>query len=99
MHAILLTLVKWVVGGLIARILIGAGLTVFGYGAFVGLLHFALDQVNQALGGMAADLLNVLLLGGFGEVLTIMGSAMLTRVSLIAGIAGLARVQDLQQGN
>lgn len=98
MHAILLKIVQWVVGGLIAKLIIGAGLTVFGYGAFVGLLNFALDQVNQALGGMAGDLLNILLLGGFGDVLSIMGSAMLSRVSLLAGIAGLARVQDIQQG-
>lgn len=99
MHAILMKLLQWVFAGLIVRLLVGAGLTLFGYGAFVSLLNFALEQVNQALGGMAADALNVLLLGGLGDILSIIGSAMLTRVSLLAGIAGLARVQDIQQGN
>lgn len=96
MHAFLMKLLMWVLGGVIARVLVGAGLTLFGYGAFIGLLNFALDQINNALGGMTADMLNVLLLGGFGDVLSIVGSAMLTRVSLLAGIAGLARVQDMQ---
>ena len=81
-------------GGLISRALVGAGLTLVGYAAFVPLLQRGLQQINNALAGMAADMLQVLLLGGLGDVLSIIGSALLTRVSLLAGLAGLARVAN-----
>lgn len=98
MHALLMKLVMWVVGGLIARTLVGAGLTIVGYVAFIPLMEYGLDQVNNALAGMAADMLSVLMLGGLGEVLSVVGSAMLTRVSMLAGLAGLARISSNQQG-
>lgn len=98
MQGLLLKLGMWVLGGFIARTLVGAGLTIVGYVAFVPLLEYGLDQLNSALGGMAADVLNVLLLGGLGEIITIIGSAMMTKISLLAGLAGLARVQT-QGGN
>ncbi|CAN7347611.1 DUF2523 family protein [Pseudoxanthomonas sp. LjRoot168] len=92
MQGLLLKLGMWVLGGFIARTLVGAGLTIVGYVAFVPLLEYGLDQLNNALGGMAADVLNVLLLGGLGDIITIIGSAMMTKISLLAGLAGLARV-------
>lgn len=98
MHALLLKLLKWTFGGLIAQVLVGAGITLFGYGAMIGLMQYALNQVAGALGGVSGDVLDILLLGGLGESLTIVGSAMVTRVSLLAGIAGLARIQDIQGG-
>lgn len=97
MHAILFSLAKWIVGGLIARMIIGAGMTVVSYIAFIPIVQFGLDQVSDAMGGMAGDMLNVLLLGGVGEVLSIVGSGLLTRVSMVAGLAGLARMADIQQ--
>lgn len=96
MKEFLFKVLMWAMGGLIARTLVGAGLTVVGYVAFVPLLEYGLDQLNYALGGIAADVLNVLLLGGLGDIITIIGSAMMTKISLLAGLAGLARVQ--QQG-
>lgn len=99
MKAILLSVLKWAMGGLIARILVGAGLTLVGYASFVPLVYTGLNQLNSALGGLPADMLQVLLLGGLGEVLSIIGSAMLTRVSLLAGLAGLARAANAGQGS
>lgn len=98
MKGILLSVLKWAMGGLIARMLVGAGLTLVGYVSFVPLVMTGLNQLNSALGGLPADMLQVLLLGGLGEVLSIIGSAMLTRVSLLAGLAGLARVASTGQG-
>lgn len=92
MQAFFMKLAMWVLGGFIARTLVGAGLTLVGYVAFIPLLEYGLDQLNWALGGIAADVLNVLLLGGLGDIITIIGSAMMTKISLLAGLAGLARV-------
>ncbi|MBB3344513.1 DUF2523 domain-containing protein [Luteimonas sp. RC10] len=99
MAGILLKIMQWALGGLIARALFGAGMTFVSYVAFFPLVNMALDQINNALAGMASDMYRVLMLGGLGDVLSILGSAMLTRVSMMAGLAGLARIADAQQGN
>ncbi len=99
MAGFLLKIMKWVLGGLIARALWGAGMTFVSYVAFFPLVNMALDQINSALSGMARDMYNVLMLGGLGQVLSILGSAMLTRVSMLAGLAGLARMSQQPQGN
>lgn len=98
MGSLLMKFGMFILGGLISRALVGAGLTLVGYVAFVPILENGLSLINSALAGMAADMFNILMLGGLGEVLSIIGSAMLTRVSLLAGLAGLARVHA-NQGN
>lgn len=98
MGGLLTKILFFVIGGLISRTLVGAGLTIVGYVAFVPLLENGLSMINSALAGMAADMFNVLMLGGLGEVLSVIGSALLTRISLLAGLAGLARVHA-NQGN
>ena len=83
----------WAVGGLIAKVLVGAGLTLVTASFVAGYVNDLLDYLGDQIGGMPADLLALLGLGGFGTMLSIIGSAMLARVALngVQRIVGVAK--------
>lgn len=93
MHALLYGVIAWAMGGAIARFLVGAGLSLV---IFVGIeagVTALLDMSVAAIAGLQADVLQLALLSGIGEAISIIGAAILSRVALaMAGnVAGLKR--------
>ena len=78
-------------GNFIARILTGAGLTIVTGAVLVPVVTTALDAAASTLGGVPGDILGVVNLGGLGECMSIIGSAMLTRTTINAGRVGLKK--------
>lgn len=75
-------------GNLFANVLVGAGLGVVSYAGFTAAILTALAVVQSYFGGVAADMLNVMLMCGVGSALSMIGSALLVRAAIAsAGIA------------
>lgn len=91
MRSWLAGLLKNLFGDSVARVLGGAGLSLATAAALIPLLTTAMNAAAGAIGGIPADVLNVALLAGFGEALSIVGSAMLTRVGMQAASVGVRR--------
>jgi hypothetical protein len=83
-------LLRNLVGDSIATALLGGGLALVSYGALSVLLTGALDSAADAV-GLPGDMLNILLLGGLGQILSILGSAMLTRLAITSASLGIRR--------
>lgn len=72
-------------GNALARVLTGAGLGLATGAALLPLVRIALNKIPQMWGGIAADMANVLLMSGVGEGITMIGSAIVTKVVIDAG--------------
>lgn len=79
------------VGDSLARILTGGGLALISFAGLSALWLGALDLVRSYAAGVAGDIMAVILLFGFGEALTIIGTAVMTRAGLQAATLGLSR--------
>lgn len=84
-------LLRNLVGDSIATALMGGGLALVSFAALSAVLIGALNQAASAFAGIGGDVLNILLLGGLGEVLSIIGSAMLTRVAITSAGLGIRK--------
>lgn len=84
-------LLKNLLGDSVGRVLSGAGLSLVSMAALLPLVTSALNAAASAVGGIGGDVLNVILLFGFGEALSVMGAAMLTRMSVQAAGVGLKK--------
>lgn len=74
--------ITWMMSGAIANLLVGGGITlVIATGLDLLITEF-LDDAAAMMGGMPADILNLSLLFGWGEALSILGGALLTRVAI-----------------
>ena len=87
-------LLKNLLGDAFARVLTGAGLSMVSMAALLPLVTTALNAAASAVGGIGGDLLNVILLFGFGEALSVMGAAMLTRMSIQAATFGIKKASN-----
>lgn len=94
MHALLYGVLAWAMAGLIPRLLVGAGLTLVVYSGISVGVGALLQQAASYIGGAGGAVAQLALLAGVGEFLSIIGSALLTRVGLVmaGNIAGLRRV-------
>lgn len=72
-------------GNSLARVLTGAGLGLATGAAPLPLVKGALNLITQKWSGIAADLANVMLMAGAGEAITMIGSAIVTKVVIDAG--------------
>lgn len=84
-------LLKNLFGESIARALGGAGLSIATAAILIPAMTTALSTAAAAVGGIGADMLNVALLFGFGEILSIIGTAMITRITLNSTKLGLKK--------
>jgi hypothetical protein len=84
-------LLKNLFGDGVARLLGGAGLSLVTGAVALPLITTALNAASAAIGGIGADVLNVALLFGFGEAMSIIGTAMLTRAAMGATRVGIKR--------
>lgn len=78
-------------GDSLGRILSGAGLALTTGAVLTPLVAGALDAVASAVGGLPGDLLAIAAMGGIGEGMGIIGSAMLTRVAIKSASVGLKK--------
>lgn len=74
-----------------ARVLSGAGLSLASYAALTTATTAALNGVASAFGNLSPDVLNLVLLFGVGQAVSIIGAAMLTRVALNSASFGITR--------
>lgn len=84
-------LLRNVFGDSIASALGGAGLSLVTAAVMIPLVTTALNTAASSIGGITGDVLNVILLFGFGEAISIIGSAMLTRMVIGSGRVGVKR--------
>ncbi len=89
MFASLGELLTGLLGGLLARVLIGAGMGVVTYGALSTAVTAALNALTAQFSGLPSDVLNMLLLSGVGQGLSIIGSAMAARAAMRAASVGI----------
>jgi uncharacterized protein DUF2523 len=91
MFKLLYGVLAWAMGGLVQTMLVGAGLSLVVYAALSPLIEGFLQDAVFALNGLPQVAVQFLLLAGVGEALSILGSAILTRlaISSAANVAGL----------
>lgn len=78
-------------GNALARVLTGAGLGLITGAALLPLVKSALQLIITKFGGIAGDIASVMLLSGFGEALTMIGSAMVTKIGIDAAKVAVAK--------
>ena len=91
MIAVFSSLMIWFAGNFLARVLVGAGLSVVTFTVATTLLDEALDFVTSNLGALG-DALQVLSIAGVGTALSIIGSAMVARMAIDASSFTLRKV-------
>lgn len=84
-------LLKNLFGDSIGRILSGAGLSLVSAAVMIPLVTTLLNQAASAIGGITGDMLSMVGLFGFGEALSIIGSAMLTRLAIQSTSVGIKK--------
>lgn len=88
----LFLLLSGLFGTAIARLLAGAGLGLASFAALSITVTVALNAVVSAFSGLPVALAQMILLSGFGTVLNMVGSAMLTRLALDSGALSIRKV-------
>lgn len=83
MHALLAMIVSWTLAGVISRVLLGAGLVLITSVSLVSFVNSMLNNFVSMISQAPAALLNILLLCGLGDSISIIGSAILFRVALL----------------
>ncbi len=78
-------------GETVARVLTGGGLALISFAGLSALFLGALDLIRGYASGISGDMFNVLLLFGFGEAMTLIGTGVMTRAGLQAATLGLTR--------
>lgn len=91
MRSWLSNLLRELFGESIARALGGAGLALTTAAVLIPLVTTALNAAAAALAGIGGEILQVILLFGFGEALSIVGAASLTRLMMGAGRVGIKK--------
>ncbi len=99
MFAALGELLTGLLGGLLARVLIGAGMGVVTYGVLTTAVAGALSAMVAQFGGIPADMLNLLLLSGVGQGLSIIGAAMTARAAMRAASVGVGMAASSSGGS
>ncbi|OOZ21378.1 hypothetical protein BOW31_12755 [Solemya velum gill symbiont] len=91
MAALIYTMLGLWASGLIARMLIGAGLTLIVAGALDVSVTAMLDKASSYFTGIPQDIFDLLMLGGIHTGLSIIGGAMITKalVNTAGRIVGL----------
>jgi len=81
----------WALTGLIPMILVGAGMSLVVYTFVEPMIEGLLNDSAAAIGGLPEIAAQLILLSGVGESMSILGSALLTRVAITmaSNVAGL----------
>lgn len=82
---------KGLFGGAIANLLIGGGMAVVSFAALKLAIEGGLTVVQSYVGGLPSDIFGVVMLLGFGDALSMIGSALLVRAAIASASVGIAR--------
>jgi hypothetical protein len=74
-----------------ARVLTGVGVGLVTYAALTPLISSALTMARDMAAGITASVLQVCLIAGLGDCMSMLGSALLTRAAISAGRVALAK--------
>lgn len=93
MAALLYGLVAWAMSGAVARLMVGAGLSLVVFSGLALGVEALLGQAATGFGGMPGDIVQIAKLSGVGVALSIIGSALLSRVALMtaANVLGVSK--------
>jgi hypothetical protein len=72
------------VSSFVARVLVGAGLTIVSAVWIGGAVESALNAAAASLSGASASVVQLIALGGAGQALSIVGAALVGRAGLVA---------------
>lgn len=78
-------------GDALARVLSGAGMSVLSVAAILPIVTAALNLCASHMSGLPSDVASLMLLSGAGESVSIIGSAVLTRVAVNAAQVGISK--------
>lgn len=85
MQAIVISVLTWFLGSAIGRMLLGAGLTLLTASGAYSLVQVALDSLVTYFSGVPSAILQFVILSGVPAGLSLIGSAILTRVFIQSG--------------
>jgi len=85
------SLLQKTLGNSAARVLTGAGLSVASYGAITVAISTALAALTSSFSALPSAMLNIILLSGVGQAISIIGAAMLTRAAINSATVGLTK--------
>jgi len=85
------SLLQKTLGNSVARVLTGAGLSVASYGAITVAITAALSALTSSFSALPSAMLNIILLSGCGQAISIIGAAMLTRAAINSAAVGLTK--------
>lgn len=77
-------LMVWVLAGTLTRVLIGAGLALVTFSVLDDLVTGFLGQVSTYVGALPSAVLEILVMMGAGDALSVVGSALLTVATMKA---------------
>lgn len=83
MGAFLSTIMTWVIGSNLAKLFTGIGVAVVSQIFLTGYVDSALTAITSQMGSLSSDVGNLFKMLGFGQFLSIIGSAFLTRVTIM----------------
>ena len=87
----LVTLLTSLLGSAAARVLTGAGLGLVTFAGLTPVVLSALNLLRDKVGGMTGEIAQLCLLSGIGVGLSMIGSAIMTRVAIEAGKVALKK--------
>ncbi|QDS16168.1 DUF2523 domain-containing protein [Xanthomonas arboricola] len=88
----LAALLTQLLGSAVARIATGAGIGLVTVAALTPVILSALNQAATRFSGIPSAVANIMLLSGMGVGMSMVGSAILTRVAIEAGKISLQRM-------
>lgn len=94
MWAILLRIITWATASGLGRILTGLGIGVVTHVAVGGLITSYLNDASASFGSMPSAVVQIILLMGVGQYLTIVGVALLTRSAIQQAIKTFGMVSN-----
>ena len=93
MGSLIARMIAWALGTAVARLFTGGAVALVTYTSLNNLVPPLLDNAVASLGQLAAPVLNVLLLAGFGTAINVIFSAIIARTAIIAGRAVITSTQ------
>jgi hypothetical protein len=84
MIAILGTVVQWALGGALGALLVGGGISLVVFSGLSLAVESAMEFAADSLAGAPADVVQLALLTGVGDALSLIGAALITRAGILA---------------
>lgn len=93
MKSLMFQAVEWFAKGGVPAFLASSGMTMVVFAGIDLAVQSAMDNIVATLNSVEGDLLQLVLLSGVGEAISLIGSAILTRVALLqaSNVLGLGK--------